>query len=191
MEQPFDDVDEVYNQKLRVVLDLFTSKLPLYYSSSRLTLLLTLLDIPPGHFRPPPGLWRPTTGFWTHIISLPSRLEAMDSDALSFVSVSHFPAINWNIFRDFLDSGHPLALDGRRHATAASACLKIIFICDKAPHSRRTLRVNRSQRYHTDLKPKTLWHRSVRHWHLRTYLSNRKLYKFPPAFLEFQQKIRY
>jgi hypothetical protein len=32
MEQPFDDVDEIYNQKLAVVANFFTSKLQLYYS---------------------------------------------------------------------------------------------------------------------------------------------------------------
>jgi hypothetical protein len=52
MEQPFDDVDEIYNQKLGEVLNFFMSKLQLYYSSSRLTLLLTLLDIPPDRLRP-------------------------------------------------------------------------------------------------------------------------------------------
>jgi hypothetical protein len=66
----------------------------------------------------------------------------MDSDALGLFSISLISGVDWNIFRDFLDSGHPLALDGQRHATAASACLKIIFICDQAPHSWRTLRVS-------------------------------------------------
>ena len=40
-EQPFDGIDEVYNQKIGEVLNFFASKLQLYYSSSRLTLLLT------------------------------------------------------------------------------------------------------------------------------------------------------
>ena len=119
MKQPLDGVDEIYNQKLEEVLNFFASKLPLYFSSSRLTLLLTLLDIPPDSLHP-------MRYFQAFLIPLPSRLKMMDRDALGFFSVSHLPA-DRNIFRNFLGSGHPLALDGRRYATAASACLKIIF----------------------------------------------------------------
>ena len=189
MEQPFDDVDEIYNQKLGDVLNFFASKLRLYYSSPRSTLLLTLLDIPPHRLDPYPS-------FWAGVVPLPSRLKAMDSDAHclhSLLSSFKFSGEDfvWNIFRDFLDSGHPLALDGKRHATAASACLQIIFIYDQAPHSWRTLRVDRrSQRHRADLKRKTLWHRSVRHSHLRTYLSSRKLRKIPQAFFEFRRKVQ-
>ena len=117
MEQSIDDVDEFYNQQLGAVLNFFTSKLQLYYSSSRLTWLLTLLDIP-DHLRR-------SVGFRATIIPLSSRLKMMDSDALS---LSYCPQrIHRDIFRNFLDSDHPLALDGQRHAIAASACLKIIF----------------------------------------------------------------
>jgi hypothetical protein len=142
-----------------MVLDFFRSKLQLYYSSSRLTLLLTLLDIPRG----PLNTMR---NFSADIIPLPPRLKALDSDAHCLhTSFSNCYFIgDWSIFQNFINSGHPLALNGWRYATAASACLKIIFICDHAPHSQHTLRVNqRSQRHHADLKPKTLWHRSVRH----------------------------
>ena len=129
-------------------------------------------------------------GFQADIIPLPSRLKMMDSGALSFLSISHF-SVNWNIFQDFLDSDHPLALDGQRHAAAASACLKIIFIYDQAPHSQRTLKLNPlSQRHRPEFKPQTLWHRSVRHWHLRNYPSSRKPHKFPRGFLIFQPVIR-
>jgi len=180
MEQPFDDADEVYNQRLGEVLNFFASKLSLYYSSSRLTLLITLLDIPPDRLDP-------RTGFHAYIIPLPSRLVAMDGDALGFFSVFRFP-LDRSIFRDFLNSGHPLALDGQRHATAASACLKIIFICDQLPHYWRPLRVDQlSQRHRGDLKPKTLSHRSVRHWHLRSYLHCRKV---PRDFVTFGTKIQ-
>ena len=119
MEQPFDGVDEIYNQKLGEVLNFFASKLSLYFSSARLTLLLTLLDNPPDRLRP-------ITGVWADIIPLPSRMKMMDSHALHFLSSSHL-SIYCYIFRDFLDSGHPLALDAKRHSTAALACLKIIF----------------------------------------------------------------
>ena len=110
--------------------------------------------------------------FLENIIPLPPRLKVMDSDAhdlFRFFSGNCFPE-DWDIFQNFLDSRHPLALDGRRHATAASACLKIILIYDQSPHSQRTLRVNqRSQRRRADLKPKTLWHQSVRHANLWNY----------------------
>ena len=165
MEQTFDSVDEVYIQKLREVLDFFASKLQLYYSSSRLTLLLTLLDAHRNSER----------GFYANIIPLPSRLKAMDTDAHCLLSSFSDPRFigNYSIFQDFLDSSHPLALDGQRHAIAASACLKIIFIHDQAPHYWITRRVNqRSQRHRADLKPKTLWHRSVRHSDIEFYPYN-------------------
>jgi len=118
----------------------------------------------------------------------------MDSGAHglhTFFSAFYYPSMEWDILRDFLDSRHPLALDGQRHATATLACLKIIFIYDQVPHSWRTLRIDQhSQRRGANLKPKTLWHRSVRHWHLRTYLSTQKSHELPQAFWEFRHKIR-
>ena len=114
MEQPLDGVDEIYHQRLGEVLNFFTSKLPLYFSSSRLTLLLTLFVIPSD-----------SPHFWADLIPLPSRLKMMDRDALGVLSA--YLSTDGNIFQNFLDSGHPLALDGRRYATAASAFLKIIF----------------------------------------------------------------
>ena len=89
MNQPFEDVDKVYNKKLGEVLNFLASKLQLYYSSSRLTLLLTLLDTPDHS-----GLM---TRFRPDIIPLPSRLAKMDSDALSMFSIFNFLA-DRNIF---------------------------------------------------------------------------------------------
>jgi hypothetical protein len=97
----------------------------------------------------------------------------MDDNAFNFSSVAHLSGVHWYIFREFFDSGLPLALDGQRHASATSACLKIIFMHGQAPHSWHPLRVYRSQRHHTDLKPKTLWHRHVGRSHLRTYRHRR------------------
>ena len=175
-----------YNQKLGEVLNFFVSKLPLYFSSTRLTLLLTLLDIPPvrlGPFR----------SVWGHIIPLPSRLKKIDEDAFNLSSVSHIPGVDWSIFRDFLGSGYPLALDGQRYATAASACLKIIF---QAPHSWPTPRIHRSQRHreglkhHADLKPKTLWHQRPRFlWYRRTYLSSQGVHKIPQACRDLEHEV--
>jgi len=119
MEQPLDGVDKIYNQKQEEILDFFKSKLPLYYSSSRLTLLLTLLEYSSDRFHP-------MRFFGPEYISLPSRLKMMDRDALNFMSVPQLSG-DWNIFRNFLGSDHPLALDGQRYATAALTCLKIIF----------------------------------------------------------------
>ena len=85
----------------------------------------------------------------------------MDCDTLGLYSV--FVRVpGQDIFRDFLDSGHPLALDGQRYATAASACLKIIFKHYQVPLPRlkrfsrhfHTLILNRgarSQPRHTPL----------------------------------------
>jgi len=114
-----DGVEEIYNQKLGEVLNFFMLKLPLYFSSSRLTLLLTLLE----HSSSP---FHSMTFFRPDFIPLPPRLRIIDRNALSFMSV---PALSgdWNIFRNFLGSDHPLALDGQRYATAALTCLKIIF----------------------------------------------------------------
>ena len=183
MEQPFDGIDEVYDLNLRVVLDFFKSKLRPYYSSSRLTWLLTLLDIPPDLLSP--------GGIPPNTVPLPPRLRMVDSDGLSFFPVSYF-SLDRNVFRDFLDSGHPLALNGQRHAIAASACLKIIFVYDPAPHS-CTLRVNRSRRHRTDRKAKKWQHRSPGFlWHLRTNISSHvfKLEKIPQAFLGLRQKVQ-
>jgi len=189
MGQTFGGGDEVYNQKLGEFLDFFSSKLQPYYSSSRLTLLLTLLEIPPHPLNS-------MKCFSADIIPLPPRLKVMDSKAhglLRFFSGHHFPEI-WDIFRDFLDSGHPLALDRRRHATAALACLKIIFIYDQAPHSQDTLRANqRSQRHRADLKPKTLWHRNVRPANLGNYPYHydKAVQGIHRAVSEFERKIRH
>ena len=151
-EQLFDGVDEIYNQKLGEVLNFFASKLELYYSSSRLTLLLTLLNIPPDRLPP-------ITGFGANIIPLPSRLWTTDINAFGlwrFFSISYLAELDsaWNIFRDFLGSGHPLALNGQRHAFAASACLKIIFKHYQVPLSRfpRSSRHSLTQRLTVDMQ---------------------------------------
>jgi len=131
-----------------------------------------------------------------YIIPLPPRLKAMDSDAhclLGFFSNCYFVG-DCSIFRDFLNSGHPLALDGWRHATAASACLKIIFMHDQAPHSWHTLRVNRRfQRHRADLKAKKLWHHSLRHSDFRNYPHNHNkvIQGLGRAVSVFQHKIRH
>jgi len=101
-----EDADELYNQNLTLVLNFFASKLHLYYSSSRLTLLLTVL------------LASETNYINTRYIPLPSRLKTADDNALSLHSVG----LRYNtgnsfgkIFKDFLDSGNPLALDERKN----------------------------------------------------------------------------
>jgi len=173
IEQPIEDADQLYNQNLSLVLDFFASKLPLYYSSSRLTLLLTFL---------------PATGpnyFATYIIPLPSRLEIADDSALGLHGASRLwpKKCYWKIFQDFLGSGDPLALDQRRYAIASFACLKILFGHYQAPvlrftwfsrHS-RTLRVDmegHSQRHHTDLPVGAEWWSTRVYWDLRTRLPN-------------------
>ena len=176
MEQPFDGAADVCYQKLEEVLNFFASKLQLYYSSSRLTWLLALLDFPPDR-------WLQISDIWpTLIIPLPSRLKKIDNDALGFLSSPFLLEEEWNIFRYFLDLDHPLALDGQRQATAASACLKIIFIYDQVPYAQRTLRV--SQRHRADIRPKTLWH-------LRSYFFSQAAQKFPRVSSELRRQISY
>jgi hypothetical protein len=174
MEQPIEDADKLYNHHLAIVLNFFASKLRLYYSSSRLTLLLTFLSpIEHNHLR-------------THVIPLPSRLHFADKTALGLQSAGGYYSnpekCYWKIFRDFLDSGNPLALDERRYTIAALACLKIMFGQYQAPvlcitwfsrHS-RTLREDMEahyQRNHTDLPVGINWRRNISlYWDLRTHL---------------------
>jgi hypothetical protein len=174
MEQPIEDADKIYNQKLTIVLNFFASKLQLYYSSSRLTLLLTFLSASELDL------------LTTYVIPLPSRLTIADDNALGLHSAGgiygrHF---YWNIFQDFLDSGDPLALDKRRYTIASLACLKILFGRYQAPvlritwfsrHS-RTLRADMeddSQRHYTHFPRHTTWGRSIRlFWDLWTRLPN-------------------
>ena len=60
------------------------------------------------------------------VIPLPDKLFKIDQEALGLHG--YFKSHPGHaIFRNFLDSDHPLALDGQRHAAAALACLKIIF----------------------------------------------------------------
>jgi len=129
IEQAIDDADEIYNKNLVLVLDFFASKLHLYYSSSRLTLLLSFL-------------WTSTPEYLrTSIIPLPSRLKITDDHALGLHEAAgfHFQEENYRkIFLDFLDSNGPLALDERRYAVAAFACLKIVFGHSQPPVSRIT-----------------------------------------------------
>jgi len=174
IEQPIEDADKLYNQNLSLVLDFFASKLQLYYSSSRLTLLLTFLSASgPYHLE-------------SYVFPLPSTLEIADDSALRLHSLGGYwdEKCYWKIFRDFLDSGGPLALDQRRYAIASFACLKILFGHYKAPvlrftwfsrHS-HTLRVDmegHSQWHHTDLLVGTEWWRNIRlYWDLRTRLPN-------------------
>jgi len=177
IEQPIDDAHEIYNKNLALVLDFFTSKLHLYYSSSRLTLLLTFLPTSePNYLR-------------TDIIPLPSRLQIIDEDALDLDTAggSYFPHENHvQIFQDFLDSNHPLALDERRYAVAAFACLKILFGHSQPPVSRitwfGTFRGRTEDHFgwhHLGLlllvhgRPRAFYERPVAfYWHLRTCYPN-------------------
>jgi hypothetical protein len=190
MEQPIEDADKLYNQNLAMVLNFFASKLQLYYSNSRLTLLLTLLSTrSPAYLR-------------AHIIPLPSGLKGADDNALNLYIKGYFlPEPQLEIFQDFLDSGDPLALDERRYAIASLACLKIIFGDYQAPvlrftwfstHS-RTLRVNiedHSQWKHTNLPVGTEGMEIIRlYWDLRTHLPNRMRQRRPLLVTGFQSDL--
>jgi len=178
MKQPIEDADTLYNQNLKLVLDFFASKLQLYYSSSRLTLLLTfLLASEPNYLG-------------TYSIPLPSRLKVTDSEALDLHRTGgYYPeTCYWKIFQDFLDSSDALpALDGQKYTIAALTCLNILFGHYRAPvwrfawfsqHSRASALgigiAYHSQRHHIDLPVGTYWGRSISlYWHLRTRLPNR------------------
>jgi hypothetical protein len=120
----------------------------------------------------------------------------MDSDGLDFFSVSYFSA-NSNIFRDFFDSDHPLALDGRRHATAASACLNIIFKHYQVPLScfQRFSRQSLTPRFTVDMDHLSYppgarnfpWNNS-----LETYFSSHTRRGIPGIYkaLDLHQRIR-
>jgi len=190
IEQPIDDSDEIYNKSLALVLDFFASKLHLYYASSRLTLLLTFLSA------------REPIALRTYIIPLPSRLKITDDGALGLHGARGVYLENdRQIFQDFLDSNSPLALDERRYAVAALACLNILFGHSQPPVSRitwfsqrsRSLRermVNYPQWHHKDPPPETYWGKSLTfYWHLRTRLRNRMPQKHHPLdkFHQFRQ----
>jgi hypothetical protein len=175
MEQPIEDADKLYNQNLAIVLKFFASKLPLYYSSSRLTLLLTFLSASGPKY------------LGTYLIPLPSRLQTADDHALGLHSAGGFHGGDcyWKIFQEFLDSSDvPLALDGQKYTIAALTCLKILFGLYQAPVSLltwfsqhcRALRIgieSRSRHHHTDLPVGTYRGRSIStYWHLRTHLPN-------------------
>ena len=117
IEQPIDDADEIYNKNLALILDFFSSKLHLYYSSSQLTLLLTFLSTSQPQF------------LRTDSIPLPSRLKIIDEESLDlYATAGWYPdKYSWHIFQNFLNSDDPLALEERRYAVAALACLKILF----------------------------------------------------------------
>ena len=167
--QPIDDADEIYNKNLALVLNFFTSKLHLYYSSSRLTLLLTLLStISPDYLG-------------TDIIPLPPRLKITDDDALDLCSADnrvYFP--DKRIFRDFLDSNNPLALDEQRYAVASWACLKILFGHSQLPVPRITWFSQHSRALRECMEDHSQWRlkdpslityqrRVAFYWHLRTH----------------------
>ena len=193
MEQPFEDADKLYSQNLKIVLNFFASKLQLYYSSSRLTLLLTFLLASERHH------------LKTYLIPLPSRLQITDNNALSLHSEGGIYGMDcfWKIFQDFLDSGDPLALDEHRYTIASLACLKILFGHYQAPilrvtwfsrHS-RTLRVdmeNHSQRHHIPFPMGPGFNNIRLYWDLRTRLPDQirrgthKLLDSPVQQLEYQ-----
>jgi len=189
--QPIDDADEIYNKNLALVLDFFASKLHLYYSSSRLTLLLTsVLPSKPNYLRP-------------HSIPLPSKLKITDADSLDLHTAGgHFQRKSyWRIFQDFLDFNHPLALDKRRYAFAALACLEILFGHSQPPvsrvtwfsqHSRivRERMEDHSQQHHKALRVESYWRRVAFYWHLRTRHHNQMPRKqsVSDRFFQFTQE---
>jgi hypothetical protein len=109
--------------------------------------------------------------------------NALDLHRIGNLHLFGYPGQYRRIFKDFLDSAHPLALDGERCANAACAGLKTIFEHHKALVScftwfsqhLRTLRVDmehRPKRHHTDLPAGTDWSRRVQlYWQLRAHLS--------------------
>jgi hypothetical protein len=162
-----------------VVLEFFVSKLPLYYSSSQLTLLLTGLAIPSD-------LLLNSHDILENIAfpELPSKLKTMDLHALALHRIfTYVPAGNCNIFQDFLGSGHPQALDSQRYATATLACLKLVFKHYQPPvsyvswlsqhsHTLRSHIEHYSQWNH--ITDKTSWTKRINfYWHLRTSFSSR------------------
>jgi hypothetical protein len=140
----------------------------------------------------------PITDFWPEIIPLPSRLKTMDSDALGLRSFfAHALLRNCYIYRDFLDSSHPLALDGQRYATAASACLKIIFKYYQVPLScfQRISQHALTSRLFVDMEH--LSHQrgvNLQGWKtfLETYFSTHKREGIPAIYaaLDFHQRLR-
>ena len=88
MEQPTEDADELYDRNLKPVLNFFASKLQLCYSSSRLTLLLTLLlTSSPDYLR-------------AYIIPLPSGLKRADDKGLRLCTL-HSPPFSDGFRRTF------------------------------------------------------------------------------------------
>ena len=186
-----DDADEIYSKNLALVLDFFASKLHLYYSSSRLTLLLTVLSDSAPYYLP------------TDIIPFPSRLKITDGGALVLhTTLSWYgDECHWKIFQDFLNSNDPLALDERRYAVAALACLKILLGRSQPPishitwfsqHSQalRKCIPNHSQRSHKALQLGRDRRRVAFYWHVRTRHHNQMPQKQPlyyPSF-QFEQK---
>ena len=173
MEQAIEAADKLYNQKLTLVLNFFASKLQQYYSSSRLTLLLTCLSTNSRE----PNFLRTCT------IPLPSRLKVADENALDLHCAGGlYTEDYWRIFQDFLDSSDaPLAFDRQKYTIAALACLKILFGHYQTPishfawfsHHCRALRIgiaHRSKCYHAHLPVG----RSSLYWHLKTRLPYRK-----------------
>jgi len=166
--QPFDDAGEIYNKNLALVLDFFASKLHLYYSSSRLTLLLTFLSSNESDY------------LQTDAILFPSRLKITDEDPLHLRNIgSDRVAPCWHIFQDFLNSNDPLALDERRYTVAALACLKILFEHHQPPVSRITWFSQNSRVLRESMEDHSQWRHKVLqvesyqrgvtfYWHLRT-----------------------
>jgi len=194
IEQPIDDAIEIYDKNLALVHDFFTSKLHLYYASSRLTLLLAFLS---------------ATGFdylGTDVIPLPSRLKITDKDALDLHTAGycHTETRYWHIFQDFLNSNDPLALDERRYAVAAFACLEILFGHFQPPVSRitwfsqhsRTLRgrmEDQPQQHHKVLRMESYGARVAFYWHRRTCHRNQMPQKQSlwVTFDEFEREDRH
>jgi hypothetical protein len=172
--QPIEDADKLYSQNLATVLNSFASKLQLYYSSSRLTLLLTFLQASKSN------------NLRTYVIPLPSRLKIIDDNAFNLhrAGGSYAGDCCWKIFQDFLASSDPQALDKQKYAIASLACLKILFGLYKAPvlcftwfsQHLCTPMVDMEHHlhwHHTDFLVGTDWRRSIPlYWELRTHLPN-------------------
>jgi len=170
IKQAIDDANAIYEKNLALVLDFFTSKLHLYYSSSRLTLLLTFLSTSGSNY------------LRTYLIPLPSRLKNIDEDALDLHTASgwHADKCYWQTFQDFLHSKDPLALDGGKYAVAAFACLKILFGPYQPPiscimwFSQHSQALRERMNHHSPWHHRALQLKSVRrcltfYCHLRTH----------------------
>jgi len=135
---------------------------------------------------------------------LSSRSEITDHNALDLLNAGGYSYLDEDyrqIFHDFLDSNHPMALDAWRYAVAALACLKILFGCSQAPvshsmwfsehsHAARVCMDDHYQWHRTDLQGETYQSRVAFYWHLRTHLRDQMPPKqfFMERFSQFDRE---